>query len=74
MNQDIVTAHLESVLKSASWRVVERYLNDAVTQMEEKALAEKGTLDDLRHAQGARLLRDKFINALQRDANTQAES
>lgn len=76
MSKDLaVSAHLVSLLNSSIWRiVVEDYLSPAVSSLEEKALSPEGTPDDLRQAQGARILRDLFLSSLQNDANTQADS
>ena len=76
MSQElIVSAHLSSLLNSRLWNIiVDNYLDPAVESLEEAALAEKGTLDDLRRAQGARIVRDLLLSALTNDANMQAES
>lgn len=76
MSKDLmVSAHLVSLLNSSIWRIViEDYLDPAVASLEDKALSLDGTPDDLRQAQGARIVRDLFLSALQNDANTQADS
>lgn len=76
MSQElVVSAHLSSLLNSNLWNIiVDNYLEPAVASLEETALSAEGTIDDLRRAQGARILRDLLISALTNDANMQAES
>lgn len=68
----VVTDHtpqyLRSLLSHAAWPLVEKYINEAVHNLEEEAFSAKAGAEQLHAARGARQVRDTVIAALKRDA------